>query len=196
MTDSKINVAILGVGNCASSFVQGLEYYKSEQDENGLISDVIGGYRVSDIEVVCAFDINKSKVGKDLSEAIFEEPNNTVKFAEVPNLGVNVKPGKVLDGIGKFVEDIIDPTEDSENVIKDLKESGAEILINLLPVGSDEAVKFYADCAIAANVGFINCIPVFIARDDEWYKSLKTIMSLLLETTLKAKSVQQLFIEF
>ena len=117
MTDSKINVAILGVGNCASSFVQGLEYYKSEQDENGLISDVIGGYRVSDIEVVCAFDINKSKVGKDLSEAIFEEPNNTVKFAEVPNLGVNVKPGKVLDGIGKFVEDIIDPTEDSENVV-------------------------------------------------------------------------------
>ena len=107
MTDSKINVAILGVGNCASSFVQGLEYYKSEQDENGLISDVIGGYRVSDIEVVCAFDINKSKVGKDLSKAIFEEPNNTVKFAEVPNLGVNVKPGKVLDGIGKFVEDII-----------------------------------------------------------------------------------------
>jgi len=120
MTDSKINVAILGVGNCASSFVQGLEYYKREQDENGLISDVIGGYRVSDIEVVCAFDINKSKVGKDLSEAIFEEPNNTVKFAEVPNLGVNVKPGKVLDGIGKFVEDIIDPTEDSFNVIKDL----------------------------------------------------------------------------
>ena len=118
MTDSKINVAILGIGNCASSFVQGLQYYKNEQDENGLISDVIGGYRVSDIEVVCAFDINKSKVGKDLSQAIFEEPNNTVKFAEVPNLGVNVKPGKVLDGIGKFVEEIIDPTEDSENIIR------------------------------------------------------------------------------
>ena len=107
MTDSKVKVAILGVGNCASSFVQGLQYYKDKNEENGLISDVIGGYRVSDIEVVCAFDINKSKVGKDLSEAIFIDPNNTVKFAEVPNLGVKVKSGRVLDGIGKFVENII-----------------------------------------------------------------------------------------
>ena len=119
MTDSKVKVAILGVGNCASSFVQGLQYYKDKNEENGLISDVIGGYRVSDIEVVCAFDINKSKVGKDLSEAIFIDPNNTVKFAEVPNLGVKVKPGRVLDGIGKFVENIIDPTDDSENIIED-----------------------------------------------------------------------------
>jgi len=173
MTDSKIKVAILGVGNCASSFVQGLQYYKDDTEESGLISDVIGGYRVSDIEVVSAFDINKSKVGKDLSEAIFEKPNNTTKFADVPSLNVEVKPGKVLDGIGKFVKDIIEPSDETSNIVDELKSSGAEILINLLPVGSDEAVKFYAECAIAAKVGFINCIPVFIARDEEWYQKFK-----------------------
>ena len=173
MTDSKIKVAILGVGNCASSFVQGLQYYKDDTEESGLISDVIGGYRVSDIEVVSAFDINKSKVGKDLSEAIFEKPNNTTKFADVPSLNVEVKPGKVLDGIGKFVKDIIEPSDETSNIVDELESSGAEILINLLPVGSDEAVKFYAECAIAAKVGFINCIPVFIARDEEWYKKFK-----------------------
>ena len=173
MTDSKIKVAILGVGNCASSFVQGLQYYKDDTEESGLISDVIGGYRVSDIEVVSAFDINKSKVGKDLSEAIFEKPNNTTKFADVPSLNVEVKPGKVLDGIGKFVKDIIEPSDETSNIVEELRSSGAEILINLLPVGSDEAVKFYAECAIAAKVGFINCIPVFIARDEEWYQKFK-----------------------
>ena len=173
MTDKKIKIAILGIGNCASSLVQGLEFYNDNSKEAGLISDVIGGYNVSDIQVVSAFDINKTKVGKDLSEAIFESPHNTTKFSDVPNLGVEVKPGKVLDGIGKFVEDIIDPTEDSEDVVKELQESGAEILVNLLPVGSDEAVKFYADCAIEAKVGFINCIPVFIARDKSWYKKFK-----------------------
>ena len=136
MDNSKIKIAILGIGNCASSLVQGLEYYKINDTENGLISDVIGGYRVSDIEIVAAFDINKNKVGKDLSEAIFTEPNNTIKFSEVPNLNVQVNPGKTLDGIGK----------------------------------SDEAVKYYAECAIEAKVGFINCIPVFIARDKEWYQ--------------------------
>ena len=170
MDKSKIKVGILGIGNCASSLVQGLEYYKINDTENGLISDVIGGYRVSDIEIVAAFDINKNKVGLDLSEAIFAEPNNTTKFSEVPKLDIEVSPGKTLDGIGKFVKDIIDPVEDSEVIVEVLKSSGAEILVNLLPVGSDEAVKFYAECAIEANVGFINCIPVFIARDKEWYQ--------------------------
>lgn len=166
----KIKVAVLGIGNCASSLVQGLEYYKINDTENGLISDVIGGYRVSDIEIVAAFDINKNKVGKDLSDAIFTEPNNTTKFSEVPSLGVEVSPGRTLDGIGKFVDDIIDPVDDSDAVVEVLKSSDAEILVNLLPVGSDEAVKFYAECAIEAGVGFINCIPVFIARDKEWYQ--------------------------
>jgi len=173
MNKSTIKIAILGVGNCASSLVQGLEYYKNNDNETGLISDVIGGYRVSDIEVVAAFDINKEKVGIDLSEAIYKEPNNASKFSDVPKLNVDVKPGKTLDGIGKFVEDIIPLVEDSENVVQELNNSKAEILVNLLPVGSEEAVKFYADCAIEANVGFINCIPVFIARDDKWYKKFK-----------------------
>ena len=148
MDKSKIKVGILGIGNCASSLVQVLEYYKINDTENGLISDVIGGYRVSDIEIVAAFDINKNKVGLDLSEAIFAEPNNTTKFSEVPKLDIEVSPGKTLDGIGKFVKDIIDPVEDSEVVVEVLKSSGAENLVNLLPVGSDEAVKFYAECAI------------------------------------------------
>ena len=173
VSHSKIKVAILGVGNCASSLVQGLEYYKNDDQQTGLISDVIGGYKVSDIEIVAAFDINKEKVGIDLSEAIFKEPNNTSKFSEVPKLNIEVKPGKTLDGVGKFVEDKITAVEDSDKVIDELKESNAEILINLLPVGSEEAVKFYAECAIEAKVGFINCIPVFIARDKEWYKKFK-----------------------
>ena len=170
---SKIKIAILGVGNCTSALVQGLEYYKNDDTENGLISDVIGGYRVSDIEIVAAFDINKEKVGIDLSEAIFKKPNNTSKFSDVPNLNIDVKPGKTLDGVGKFVKDLIPIVEDSDKVVDVLKDSNAEILINLLPVGSEEAVKFYADCAIEAKVGFINCIPVFIARDDKWYKKFK-----------------------
>ena len=173
MNKSTIKIAILGVGNCASSLVQGLEYYKNNDNEKGLISDVIGGYRVSDIEIVAAFDINKEKVGIDLSKAIYKEPNNASKFSDVPKLNVDVKPGKTLDGIGKFVEDIIPLVEDSENVVQELNNSKAEILVNLLPVGSEEAVKFYADCAIEANVGFINWIPVFIARDDKWYKKFK-----------------------
>jgi len=173
MSNPKIKVAILGVGNCASSFVQGLEYYKDEKTEIGLISDVIGGFKVSDIQIVAAFDINKDKVGKDISDAIFVEPNNTSKFCEVPNLNIEVKPGKTLDGVGKFVKDLITTVDDSEEIVKELKESKAEILINLLPVGSDEAVKFYAQCAIDAKVGFINCIPVFIARDEEWYKKFR-----------------------
>ena len=173
MSNPKIKVAILGVGNCASSFVQGLEYYKDEKTEIGLISDVIGGFKVSDIQIVAAFDINKDKVGKDISDAIFVEPNNTSKFCEVPNLNIEVKPGKTLDGVGKFVKELITTVDDSEEIVKELKESKAEILINLLPVGSDQAVKFYAQCAIDAKVGFINCIPVFIARDEEWYNKFR-----------------------
>ena len=171
--DKNIKVAILGVGNCASSFVQGIEHYSNSKNEDGLISDVIGGYKVSNIEVVAAYDINTSKVGKDLSEAIFAEPNNTIKFSDVPETGVIVQPGVVNDGVGKFVKDIITTSPDSENFEDSLRDSGAEILINLLPVGSDEAVKFYAQSAINAGIGFINCIPVFIARDKEWYQKFR-----------------------
>ena len=171
--ENNIKVAILGVGNCASSFVQGIEHYSNSENEDGLISDVIGGYKVSNIEVVAAFDINTTKVGKDLSEAIFAEPNNTIKFSDVPETGVIVQPGVVNDGVGKFVKDIITTSPDSENFEVSLRDSGAEILINLLPVGSDEAVKFYAQSAINVGIGFINCIPVFIARDKEWYQKFR-----------------------
>ena len=155
MENKIIKVAILGVGNCASSFVQGVEYYSNSENEDGLISDVIGGYKVSNIEIVAAYDINQSKVGKDLSEAIFSEPNNTLKFSDVSSTGVIVQPGVVKDGVGKFVKDIIEISPDSEDFEDSLKNSGAEILINLLPVGSDDAVKFYAQAAINSNVGFI-----------------------------------------
>ena len=171
--EKNIKVAILGVGNCASSFVQGIVHYSNSENEDGLISDVIGGYKVSNIEVVAAYDINTTKVGKDLSEAIFAEPNNTIKFSDVPETGVIVQPGVVNDGVGKFVKDIITTSPDSENFEDSLRDSGAEILINLLPVGSDEAVKFYAQSAINVGIGFINCIPVFIAWDKEWYQKFK-----------------------
>jgi myo-inositol-1-phosphate synthase len=171
--EKNIKVAILGVGNCASSFVQGIVHYSNSENEDGLISDVIGGYKVSNIEVVAAYDINTTKVGKDLSEAIFAEPNNTIKFSDVPETGVIIQPGVVNDGVGKFVKDIITTSPDSENFEDSLRDSGAEILINLLPVGSDEAVKFYAQSAINAGIGFINCIPVFIARDKEWYQKFR-----------------------
>ncbi len=173
MGKQKIKVAILGVGNCASSFVQGIHYYTNSDKEDGLISDVIGGYKVSDIEVVAAYDINKSKVGKDLGDAIFSEPNNTIKFFEVPKTDVIVEPGVAKDGVGKFTKDIIEKVSDNDNFEKSLLNSGAEILINLLPVGSDEAVKFYAQAAINTKIGFINCIPVFIARDSDWYEKFK-----------------------
>ena len=187
MENKQIRVAILGVGNCASSFVQGIEHYSNSENEDGLISDVIGGYKVSDIEIVAAYDINKSKVGKDLSEAIFSEPNNTIKFSEVPTTGIVVQPGVVKDGVGKFVKDIIETSPDSENFEESLKNSGAEILINLLPVGSDDAVKFYAQAAINSNVGFINCIPVFIARDEEWYQKFKDASVPLIGDDIKSQ---------
>ena len=187
MENKQIRVAILGVGNCASSFVQGIEHYSNSENEDGLISDVIGGYKVSDIEIVAAYDINKSKVGKDLSEAIFSEPNNTIKFTEVPTTGIVVQPGVVKDGVGKFVKDIIETSPDSENLEESLKNSGAEILINLLPVGSDDAVKFYAQAALNSNVGFINCIPVFIARDEEWYQKFKDASVPLIGDDIKSQ---------
>ena len=187
MENKQIRVAILGVGNCASSFVQGIEHYSNSENEDGLISDVIGGYKVSDIEIVAAYDINISKVGKDLSEAIFSEPNNTIKFSEVPTTGIVVQSGVVKDGVGKFVKDIIETSPDSENLEESLKNSGAEILINLLPVGSDDAVKFYAQAALNSNVGFINCIPVFIARDKEWYKKFKDASVPLIGDDIKSQ---------
>lgn len=175
-----IRIAIVGIGNCASSLIQGIEYYNGKQsgDAVGLMHWEVGGYRPTDIDVVAAFDIDRRKVGRDLSEAIFAPPNCTTTFCDaVPLKNVTVKMGKVLDGFSdhmwgykeacRFV--LADETEATkEEIIRDLEDSGAEILVNYLPVGSEEAVKFYADCALEAGVGFVNNMPVFIASNPAW----------------------------
>ena len=181
----KIKIAIVGIGNCASSLIQGMEYYKNKdgKDAIGLMHWDIGGYKPFDIEVVAAFDIDKRKVGKDLSEAIFALPNCTTVFCKnIPKTNVKVKMGTVLDGFSEHMKNydekqtfvLSDEKEATkEEAIKTLKESGAEILLNYLPVGSEKATKFYVECALEANIAFINNIPVFIASVPEWADKFK-----------------------
>jgi myo-inositol-1-phosphate synthase len=168
-----IRVAIAGVGNCASSLVQGIEYYKDAKPGDfipGLMHVNFGGYHISDVKFVAAFDVNSKKVGRDLSEAIFTEPNCTVKFADVPYLGVEVLKAPVMDGIGKYLEGVvpIDKNQKPVDVASVLEECRADVLINYLPVGSTEATRYYAQAALDAGCGFVNCIPEFIASDEEW----------------------------
>jgi len=175
---SKINIAIVGVGNCASALLQGIEMYKNSPDNViGLMNYEIGGYKPGDINVVAAFDIDKRKVGKPLREAVFAKPNcTTVFYDQLPDYNVTVQMGHVLDGVSEHMVDYPDDRrfivadEKPCDVVKVLKESGAEILINYLPVGSEKAARFYAEACLEANVGFINAMPVFIASDDEWAK--------------------------
>jgi myo-inositol-1-phosphate synthase len=165
----KIKVAIAGVGNCASAIVQGVSYYSSGRERDGLTYPDISGYTPADIEFVAAFDVSDRKVGRDLSDAIFQPPNNTVKVAEVPRLGVSVKRGPVLDGLGKYLKGVIRVSGDEEaDVVEELKGSGADVLVNYLPVGSTKATEFYAGAALKAGVAFINAIPVFVASDRRW----------------------------
>jgi len=168
----KVRVAIAGVGNCASSLVQGVHYYadaKPADDVPGLMHVMLGGLHVSDVEFVAAFDVDAKKVGRDLSEAIVSEPNNTIQFADVPPLGVEVMRGPTFDGLGRYYREIVDEsTETPVDVAEVLRASGADVLVSYLPVGSEDATKFYADAALQAGVGFINCIPVFIASNPEW----------------------------
>ena len=178
MSDS-IKVAIIGVGNCASSLVQGIEKYRhvGEEDEvPGIMHPVMGEYGVGDIEVVAAFDINETKVGLDLSEAILAEPNNTVTFAEVPHTGVTVQRGMTHDGIGHYVSDMVKKAPGgTADISGTLQEREVDVVINYLPVGSEEATRWYAEQVLAAKVGFINCIPVFIAsgENDYWQKRFR-----------------------
>jgi len=168
----KIKVALIGVGNCASAMVQGIHHYKkAEKEENatGLRHLFLGGYHPRDIEFVSAFDIDARKVGKDLSEVIFSPPNNTLKFADVPKLNVPVSKGPVLDGVGEFLKSVIKIDESHEvDVAKNLRESDAEIAINLLPSGAEKASKWYAEESIRAGCAFVNATPVFIASDAAW----------------------------
>ena len=168
----KVRVAILGVGNCASSLVQGVEFYKDSdpaEEVPGLMHVDLGGYHIRDIEFSAAFDIDKDKVGKDLSDAIFAGHNNTVKFADVPHLGVKVERGMTHDGLGKYLSEIITkapgPTAD---IVGILKATRTDVVVNYLPVGSEEAVKWYAEQVLEAGCAFVNCMPVFLAREPYW----------------------------
>jgi myo-inositol-1-phosphate synthase len=170
----KIRVAIVGVGNCASSLVQGRYYYENADETDfipGLMHVNLGGYHIRDIEFVAAFDIDKNKVGKDLSEAIYTKPNNTYVFHKVPHLGVRVERGMTHDGLGKYLSQIIEkapgPTAD---VVGILREKKVDLVVSYLPVGSEEATKWYVEQALNAGCGFINCIPVFIGREAYWQR--------------------------
>jgi len=170
----KIRVAIVGVGNCASSLVQGRYYYENASETDfvpGVMHVNLGGYHINDVEFVAAFDIDKNKVGKDLSEAIYVKPNNTFVFQQVPHLGVKVDRGMTHDGLGKYLSQIIEkapgPTAD---VVGILKERKVDLVVSYLPVGSEEATKWYVEQALQAGVGFINCIPVFIGREPYWQR--------------------------
>ena len=182
---NKIRVAVVGIGNCTSSLIQGIHYYrnKTKDDAIGLMHWDIGGFRPSDIEVVAAFDIDGRKVGHDVNKAIFSEPNcTTIFYSEIEASGVKVTMGKILDGFAehmKLYEEkytyvlATEPEPTKSEIVKVLQDSGAEILLNYLPVGSEEATRFYADCALKADVAFINNIPVFIASDPAWAQLFK-----------------------
>src|SRR4030042_858985 len=169
---SKINVAIIGVGNCASSLVQGVHYYKDAKDDEfvpGLMHVTLGGYHVRDINFVAAFDIDINKVGKDLGEAIYTTPNNTIEFCKVPKTGVTVQRGMVHDGLGKYLSMIIKKARGStSDIVGILKETKTDVVINYLPVGSEEATRWYMEQVLQAGWGLINCIPVFICREKYW----------------------------
>jgi len=174
---SKIRVAIAGVGNCASALVQGVEYYKDASETEfvpGLMHVNLGGYHVRDIEFVAAFDVDENKVGKELTEALLAFPNNTIQFAKVPPTGIKVQRGPTKDGLGKYYRKTIDESKDSPvDVAQVLKDENVDVLINYLPVGSEEAVKWYAEQALEAGCGMVNCIPVFIAKTKEWQEKFQ-----------------------
>ena len=170
--DKKVRVAIVGVGNCASSLIQGVHFYKDAKDTDrvpGLMHVNLGGYHVRDIEFTAAFDVVDTKVGKDLSEAIYAFPNNTYKFADVPHMGVKVSRGMTHDGLGKYLSQILTKAPGpTDNIVKILKDTHTDVLINYLPVGSEMATKWYMEQALEAGVGVVNCIPVFIASSPYW----------------------------
>ena len=169
---SKINVAIIGVGNCASSLIQGVQFYQEAKENEfipGLMHVNLGGYHISDINFVAAFDIDKNKVGRDLAEAIFTKPNNTYRFCDVPETGVTVQRGMTHDGLGQYLSKIIEKAPGSTvDIVQVLQDTKTDVVISYLPVGSEEATRWYVEQILEAGCGFINCIPVFIAREKYW----------------------------
>lgn len=173
----KINIAIIGVGNCASSLVQGLYYYKNAKEDTfvpGLMHVRLGEYHVSDIQVVAAFDIDQNKVGKELSEALLTPPNNTIRFCEIGQTGVKVNRGMTYDGLGKYLSEVIKKAPGATAPIsRILKETNTHVVVNYLPVGSEHATKWYVEQVLEAGCGFVNCIPVFIGREAYWQERFK-----------------------
>jgi len=170
----KVRVAIIGVGNCASSLVQGVEFYRNAKDSDrvpGLMHINLGGYHVHDIEFSAAFDVVESKVGLDLGEAIFAHPNNTIKFSGVPKLGITVERGMTHDGLGKYVSMVVKKaTGPTADIVKILKDTKTDVVVSYLPVGSEMATKWYVEQVLEAGCGFVNCIPVFIASQGYWQR--------------------------
>src|ERR671914_747199 len=175
--DGKVRVAIVGVGNCANSFIQGVRYYRDADPAEpvpGLMHVDLGGYHVRDIEFTAAFDIDVDKVGKDLSEAMWAGQNNTIRFADVPHMGIPVHRGMTHDALGKYLKEKITKAEgETDDIVGILKETKTDVLVCYLPVGSEQATKWYVEQALKAGVGFVNCLPVFIAREDYWDKRFR-----------------------
>ena len=188
---NKVRVAIIGVGNCASSLVQGLEYYKNANPGDavpGLMHVELGGYHISDIEISAAFDIDIEKVGKDVSEAIFSGQNNTVKFSDVPHLGVPVQRGMTHDGLGKYLSEVITKAPGSTvDIVEVLKSTRTDVVVNYLPVGSEEATRWYTEQILAAGCAMVNCMPVFIAREEYWQKRFEKAGTCIIGDDIKSQ---------
>jgi myo-inositol-1-phosphate synthase len=191
LNQSTIRVGIVGAGNCASSFVQGLRYYRdASPDESipGLMNARVGPYHVADVQIASAFDVNARKVGRDLGEALLAPPNNTRVFAELPRLGVTVERGRTLDGIGTYLrEDVIESDQEEADVVQVLRDTGTQVLVSYLPVGSQLATEWYASCAISAGCAFVNCIPVFIASNADWRRRFEQAGLPLLGDDIKSQ---------
>ena len=172
--DDRVRVALVGVGNCANSLLQGVEYYKDSPDDQfvpGLMHVNLGGYHIRDIEFTAAFDVTTDKVGKDLSEAIWAHPNDTIKFAEVPKTGIEVQRGMTHDGLGKYISEVVTKAPgETADVVGILRDTKTDVVVNYLPVGSEDATKWYAEQIMAAGGAMVNCMPVFIAREAYWQR--------------------------
>src|SRR3982751_1624272 len=173
----KIRVAIIGVGNCASSLLQGVQFYRNARETDfvpGLMHVNLGGYHIRDIEFSAAFDIDQNKVGKDISEAIYTAPNNTYRFADVPKLNAKVHRGMTHDGLGKYLSKVIQKAPgQTSDIVRILKDTGTDVVVNYLPVGSEQATKWYVEQVLNAGCAMVNCIPVFIARETYWQGRFK-----------------------
>jgi myo-inositol-1-phosphate synthase len=174
LDDGKVRVAIIGVGNCANSLLQGVEYYKDAPDDHfvpGLMHVNLGGYHVRDVEFTAAFDVVKGKVGEDLADAIWAHPNDTIKFSDVPQTGIKVSRGMTHDGLGKYLSEVVEKAHGkTDDVVGILKETKTDVVVNYLPVGSEAATKWYTEQILEAGCAMVNCMPVFIAREDYWQK--------------------------